>query len=60
MIAGGDLIVQGNLILSEDKNLIVNLLDREDDSLRRFFRIEKEKPLFEVISCKEVLYNAQW
>ncbi|HHU49091.1 MAG TPA: hypothetical protein GXZ37_05180 [Clostridiales bacterium] len=60
LIAGENLVIEGSLILQEDKDLILNLLSSEDDSLRKFFRIEREKPLFEVVSCKEVLYNAQW
>lgn len=60
LIAGKDLYVAGSLTLQEDRSLVLNLLGQQDDSLSRFFRIEKEKPLFEVMSCREVLYNAQW
>jgi len=60
MIAGENIFVEGGLTLREDTGILYQLLDQQDLSLRRFFRIEPEKPLFEIRSCREVLFNAQW
>jgi len=59
MIAGKDVVVEGNLTLHENKELIIDLLNNKDASLGNYFRIKKEKPLIEIISCKEVSYNSQ-
>ena len=47
--------------MQENKGMILSLIGSENfESLRKFFRIEKEKELYEIISSKEVLYNQQW
>ena len=60
LIAGENLMVEGKLTQSKDKDIILNLLDTQDGTLSKFFRIEQEKPLFEIISCSESLYSEQW
>ena len=61
LITGENVMVEGKLFLYEDKNLLLDLLRDNDNALSKFFKIEKEeKPLFEIISCKEVLYSTQW
>lgn len=56
IIAGGKLIVEGNLTVIEDKNLLLRLLDEQGEPLMSFFCIRKEKPLIELQSCREHLY----
>jgi cytoskeletal protein CcmA (bactofilin family) len=57
LIAGGKLIVEGNLTVKEDKKLLLRLLDVQGEPLMSFFRISREKPLVEIQSCREHLYN---
>jgi hypothetical protein len=61
LICDGNLFIEGSLTLQENKGMILSLIGSENfESLRKFFRIEKEKELYEIISSKEVLYNQQW
>lgn len=60
LISGNDLVVEGSLKLYKDKDVLLELLSQEDESFRRFFRVEPEAELFEIRFSKEVLYNMQW
>jgi len=60
IISGENLTVNGDLTVYEDISLVFDVLGSQGNNLSRFFCIESEKPLFEIKSCKEVLYNSQW
>lgn len=60
LIAGKDIVVEGSLIIHKDKDLLLDLLSKEDENFRRFFRVEPEANLFEIRYSKEVLYNLKW
>jgi len=60
IIAGEDLVINGDLTVHKDVEMLLGLMGEQGTGLRRLFRIDTEKQLFEVKSCKEVLYNQQW
>ncbi|MGI6537380.1 MAG: hypothetical protein ACOX22_03415 [Caldicoprobacterales bacterium] len=60
LIAGKDLIVEGNLELRQDRELLYSLLYQERDKLTSLFKIKYEAPLFEIRFIKEVPYTTIW